>query len=514
MKVNYEVRFPDGHQKSEVLDIEVKDIYSITSAKMSAEEFDKGVVKVSISTDDGEAKYTIKLRSGTRCITETDNTFPTSYLTATITKRYLTCVDEEKNAYKFYKLEPLDTNESTIAWDSMDSSKKSYLLDANVKRGDMLIKASWGRMGVNKGELWGEKSCYYAPSMYWVKYQEKLGKGYVDRSDTFFADDNDIPQEDTNKPAKKKAKPVVKKDGPSLQLFNKLRSFARRAVENAKVQVPISKVIIAKSKEFLDGMRNATTVDEFNNKLLDLMATLQRPISTGDGRGVKRMLANDNSDFARIIEREDDLIQAMEGSMDGIVTVSTGDFDDYGIEVYEANDKQKAEVMRHLSDKLKPHVKNIYRVVPKAQKKVFNDYIKSRKIDGVKMLWHGSRNENWMSIVQNSLQLNPNAIVTGKMFGHGIYFAPSSLKSWNYTSYRGTYWAGGSSDTAFMGLYAVAYGKPYDVDSWSSAVNYERETARRGCDCLHAHAGISLKNDEIVFYSESAVLLNYIVEFN
>ena len=514
MKVNYEAKFPNGQVKSEVLDVDIKDIYSVASAKMSTEDFDRGVVKVTISTEDGMAKYTIKLRSGTRCITEVDNTFPISYLTATLTKRYLTCVDEDKNAYKFYKLEPLSQYDSQVAWDTMESSKKQYLKDANVNRGDILIKASWGRMGVNKGELWGEKSCYYAPSMYWVKYQEKLGKGYVDRSDTFFADDNDLePQNDGDKKKTTKKK-VVKKDGPSFYLFQKLRSFAKRAVENAKVKVPISKTIISKSKEFLDEMRKAKTVEDFNKQLLELMATLQRPISTGDGCGVKRMMANDKDDFARIIEREDDLIQAMEGSVDGTVPVSSGDFDDYGIEVYDATEKQKAEVMRHLSDKLKSKVKNVYRVVPKAQKKIFNDYLKSHKISAVKMLWHGSRNENWMSIIQNSLQLNPNAIITGKMFGHGIYFAPSSLKSWNYTSYQGTSWAGGTSDTAFMGLYAVAYGVPYDVDAWSPSVHYESETRRRGCDCLHAHAGVSLKNDEIVFYTEKAVLLNYIVEFN
>ena len=33
------------------------------------------------------------------------------------------------------------------------------------------------------------------------------------------------------------------------------------------------------------------------------------------------------------------------------------------------------------------------------------------------------------------------------------------------------------------------------------------------CNCVHAHAGSQLLNDEIIFYNESAMLLNYIVEF-
>ena len=117
-----------------------------------------------------------------------------------------------------------------------------------------------------------------------------------------------------------------------------------------------------------------------------------------------------------------------------------------------------------------------------------------------------------MSIILNSLQLNPNAVITGKMFGQGIYFAPSSMKSFNYTSCRGTSWANGKDDTGFMGIYAVAYGNPHDV---SMACRYSKTDLKSiGKDCVHAHAGTQLKNDEIVFYDEDAVCLNYIVEFS
>lgn len=119
-----------------------------------------------------------------------------------------------------------------------------------------------------------------------------------------------------------------------------------------------------------------------------------------------------------------------------------------------------------------------------------------------------------MSIIKSGLQLNPDAVITGKMFGEGIYFAPSSMKSWNYTSFRGTSWAGGNSDIAFMGVYATAYGKPYDVSTWSRNTAYNKlMIEQNGANCLHAHAGTSLRNDEIIFYDEAACVLNYIVEF-
>ena len=150
-------------------------------------------------------------------------------------------------------------------------------------------------------------------------------------------------------------------------------------------------------------------------------------------------------------------------------------------------------------------------MIHKKQRQRFDDYLEKHHIKKVKQLWHGSRNENWFSIAINGLQLNPNAIITGKMFGQGIYFAPSSMKSWNYTSFYGTSWANGNSDTGFMGLYATAYGKPYDV---TSAGTYSQASLTRlGCNCIHAHAGSALRNDEILFYDEASILLQYIVEF-
>ena len=86
------------------------------------------------------------------------------------------------------------------------------------------------------------------------------------------------------------------------------------------------------------------------------------------------------------------------------------------------------------------------------------------------------------------------------------------MKSWNYTSFRGTSWAKGSSDTAFMGLYAVAYGKPLDVEHHRSYTQAMLD--KEGKNCVHAHKGAELLNDEIIFYSEKAMVLNYIVEFH
>lgn len=55
------------------------------------------------------------------------------------------------------------------------------------------------------------------------------------------------------------------------------------------------------------------------------------------------------------------------------------------------------------------------------------------------------------------------------------------------------------------------YGTPYDV---SSSYHFTKaELNRLHADCVHAHAGTALRNDEIIFFDENAMVLNYIVEF-
>lgn len=196
---------------------------------------------------------------------------------------------------------------------------------------------------------------------------------------------------------------------------------------------------------------------------------------------------------------------------ENIVLSAEDVFASVDIEVFPATDKQVEEVKSRISDSLKHKVKHIYRVIDKNKKANFDNYLKKNNIKKVKCYWHGSKNENWLSIMMNGLKLNPNAAITGKMFGQGIYFAPSSAKSWGYTSYYGSRWANGKDNTAFMGLYATAYGKPYDCNS---AYNYTESFLKQNhCNCVHAHAGPQLYNDEIIFYNEDAILLNYIVEF-
>ena len=132
-------------------------------------------------------------------------------------------------------------------------------------------------------------------------------------------------------------------------------------------------------------------------------------------RYIQKLLATAESDFADIIYREENLIAAMEAvasDENTTIDIQENSFTADHIEVYYATEKQKKEVIAHLSDRLKGKVHQVYRVINQKHKKRFNDYLKKEDIHQVKQLWHGSRNENWFSILENGLQLNPNAIIT------------------------------------------------------------------------------------------------------
>ena len=64
-----------------------------------------------------------------------------------------------------------------------------------------------------------------------------------------------------------------------------------------------------------------------------------------------------------------------------------------------------------------------------------------------------------------------------------------------------------------MGLFETAYGNPY-IPTQHVRTN-RKELEEMGCNCLHAKggSGAGVLNDEVVFFSEEALCLRYLVEF-
>lgn len=470
------ITLPGGRMCSLALPDEKRHFYKKLGESLAGiTETGKAVIQTAL----GSIQYDLRYRSGTMCIQKETDTmkFPADN-DADYPTKYLTCVNEEKNNYKFYRLE--------------------------VRNGQTI--ATYGRIGAAKGELFGERACTYPIDMFWVKYHEKIAKGYTDKSDIYISG---RPQScDTQDDASARTAGQAAGNQLSLALYEKLLRFARNSIERTCASVAITQGMIEESNRLLSLLYQAKDLPSFNTTLKELLAVCPRKVWK-----VETLLAKDSSEIPAIIQREEDLVLSMQVLLpDNKKKETEGDyFTSKQVLISGVSADKREKVIQMLSPELQSKVMNIYRINPARQRQKFDDYVKRKQITEIKHLWHGSRNQNWLSIVENGLLLYPNAAITGKMFGDGIYFAPNSKKSWGYTSGRGAYWTKGTDCTAFMGLYATAYGSPLDTDS-AMPFN-ENILARQNKDCVHAHSGRSLMNDEIIFYNESAILLTYLVEF-
>lgn len=400
---------------------------------------------------------------------------------AEIKPRYLVMVTASANNNKYYK---------------------------QIPHGDSWT-AEYGRVGSSPQRR------EYSMSQWDSKYNEKIRKGYVDQSDLV----EDLIQ--VEKPAKSEYKEIENK--VIADIVERLQSMARKAIsDNYTISSnKVTQAMIDEAQDVLTSLIVKSDVKEFNEILLKLFTIIPRKMSN-----VQDYLARTDKDFSEIIQKEQDLLDVMKGQVvqKQVIDESVEDkpqnentiLECLGLVFEECNAKDIAiikDALSSCSDKFHKawRVQNI-----KTQKR-YDEFVKENNIKDTKLLFHGSRNENWWSIINSGLVLKPtNAVITGKMFGYGIYYAPKARKSLGYTSLSGSYWARGNSSSGFMALMDVAYGKPYDVYSFDSKYyNFDYGKLQQACpgaNCLHAHEGSMLRNDEIIVYKEEQCTIRYLIE--
>ena len=403
--------------------------------------------------------------------------------------RYLVMVTATANHNKFYK---------------------------QIPNGDGTWTAEYGRVGSSAQKR------TYSMSQWDKKYNEKIAKGYVDQSDLVEDLIEVIKPKNQNPEYKQIENKVIS------EIVNRLQEMAKKTIsENYNISSnKVTQAMVDSAQKILIELIDISDITKFNEKLLVLFSTIPRKMSS-----VSHYLAKSVEDFTRIIKTEQDLLDVMKGQVvqkqrdDEVVELTETKpmtiLDALGLEFEECDELDIIKIKSALGsceDKFYQawRVKNI-----KTQER-FDKFCEKENVSNKKLLWHGSRNENWWSILQTGLVLRPtNAVITGKLYGLGCYFAPKAQKSLGYTSLSGSYWARGNSSSAFMALMDVAYGTPYDVYDFNSkyhSMTYELlQTFQKGANCLHAHAGASmgysaLKNDEIVVYKEEQMTIKYLVE--
>ena len=391
---------------------------------------------------------------------------------------------------------------------SADNHNKYYNL---FPEGDR-FKVQYGRVDSTKTEQ------YYPMSKWDTQIKSKLKKGYVDVTDLKKDLVEEISSANPESPYREIENEAIK------AIVEKLQSLARDTIRKnytVKASAVTHDMVDAAQKIIDELANNSSTVDEFNANLLKLFTVIPRKM--GD---VRDYLADKTDDFSKIITKEQDLLDVMRGQIyvkpdvEPTTTVEKTQqtiLEELGLVMEEAT-KDDVALIKTLMNESADKFRKAWRVTNLKTQERFDKFVEENDIKDTRLLFHGSRSENFWSIIKTGLVLRPtNAVITGKMFGYGVYYAPKCAKSIGYTSLAGSYWAHGGNNTAYMALFDVAYGTPYDVHNFDSKyynLDYNKlQQFKPGANCLHAHADRGmLRNDEIVVYKEEQMTIKYLIE--
>lgn len=395
--------------------------------------------------------------------------------------KYLVKVDPKANNSKYYKMIP---------------------------NGDS-FRVEYGRLGNNKSQ-----TSSYPISQWNRKYNEKIKKGYEDKSE--------LIQELVKDVSEKENSYLPISNQAIQEIVNRLQKYANDEISK-HYQISsqqVTNAMINEAQNLIDALNKfSDSLDDFNKVLIELFKVIPRKMKT-----VKENLAQKNEDIPKIYQREQDLLDVMKGQVVQIDIhkqkastqgkINQTILEAMGLDFEQVTEEDIQLIKNELGD-ISNRFYNAWKVTNKKTQKAFDEYMNTVENKATKLLFHGSRSENWWSIINSGLVLRPNAVISGKMFGSGIYFAPKARKSLGYTSLDGSYWANGNNDCGFMAVFKIHYGNPYITHSnYNFNYNFGYDDLRRlgKYDSVHAKAGEYLRNDEIIIYQECQCTIEYLIE--
>lgn len=389
--------------------------------------------------------------------------------------------------------------------DATDNHNKFY----NMYPQGNSFTVKYGRVGGK------ENICSYPMNEWNKKLNEKLKKGYTNVSSTRQAV---ISATQTTQ-----FKPI--EDSKVNEIVTELIKMAKSAIErNYTINASdVTEEMVDNAQSIINELLTVNDVWLFNQKLEKLFSVLPRKM-----KNVSDYLVSDASKFATTIQREQSVLDVMRGqikTVDDFKAEQDNSQTDIltanGLKMSVCTDDEVKEIIGLMGES-KHHFSRAWRVTNEKTQKKFDEFVENNNIKDIRCYFHGSRNENFWSILKSGLVLRPtNAVITGKLFGFGLYMASRCKKSMGYTSLHGSYWASGSSNKGYLAIFEVAYGKPYhvytDARGYGSFTYEKLQSVCKGANCLHAHRGANmgyspLQNDEIVFYKEEQTTIKYLVE--
>lgn len=377
----------------------------------------------------------------------------------------------------------------------------------------------------------------YPMDMWDKKYKEKIKKGYKDVTAIF-------AEVVTADPATGKAAKLADISNSQVkQLMDTLQAYANKSIkQNYTVSADaVTQAQVDEAQAALDKLAAEIKIgakkDAVNKHLLELFMIVPRQMSN-----VKNHILDADVKTQKDLEVALNKLAAEQATLDVMAgqvaqlratkkaldpkeaKKTTTMLEVMGLEVEPITDKATIDLIKSKMNDLtiggrqdnSKIFKQAFRVVNKRTQATFDAHLAKAKNKRCELLWHGSRNANYLSIAEKGLLIRPaGAGYNGSMFDDGVYFARHSGKSLNYTDYAGSYrsYTGGNASQAFLLLYNVHVGKPLDIHRHdSSCYTISKKVKADGFDCLWAHAGQSLAYDEIIIYNSNQCTVQYLIE--
>ncbi len=419
---------------------------------------------------------------------------------------------------------------------TVENNNKFYNMKDN---GDNTFTVEYGRVGATKPQ-----TETYALGKWDSVYKSKTKKGYKDVTELYVEDTEPIVVVKENKVTKVLNK--IKRSAAVISIVKQLQSWAKVSVaENYTVKVvDVTQRQVDKAQELLNVIAKYDLKEsnhkEFNKMLLEFYTVIPRKMKhtslhliniDKDELKTEKKKVEDylNERKGKIVEEEQNTLDVMAGQVtlrsqekeNGITETTEEEQKDSlsisGIEMEEELDADVIKKIKKLMGDDSSKFKQAFKVVNNKTQLGYDGHIKDEKNKKSELFWHGSRNENWWSIMSSGLMIRPsNAVYTGSMFSDGVYFADKFRKSYGYSSGRNSYFAKGNSSVAILALYEVHVGEQKHIYKHTSDcynITYQK-IKKEGFDSVFAHGGADLVNNEYIIYKTAQSTIKYLVIVN
>lgn len=404
----------------------------------------------------------------------------------------------------------------------MDSRGSKKLILVSSENNNKFYNMSDNNDGETFTVNWGRVGATSATTIYPIKkwdsiYRNKTKKGYKDVTEIYaevVSEDTDFA-DITNDQVKR--------------LVNALQSYANHSVkENYLITSDsVTQMQVDEAQGFVDRLAGKDQEDEVNELLLEIYSIIPRRMANVKYHifGEKSRLGQFNKDsLARLIANEQATLDVMRGQVSTNAKTKSVEHKDKST-LLDAMDlaiqpiqDEDHDIIIELLGRNSHQFRSAVQITNLTTQNRHDSFISKATDKRVFLFWHGSRNENWWSIIDTGLVLRPaNAILTGSMIGNGLYFADKAQKSIGYTSLRGSYWARGGGDKAYLAVFAVHTGNWLHTsrhESWMYNLNEQRLKQRGAYDSVFFEGGVDLINNEYVVYNHAQCTIKYLVEIS